>query len=622
MSQPPVAFPIRSGVEVLVTGRRGYVTHVLDLDSVLVRDAETGQVSRVRIAELSPTIAASTEPALQADLELVPDEDWQTAQRRLEIIRPLVGLKRRTRADVAARARESGAAVATLYGWLTTYEASGRLTSLMPRPRNDKGSTKLSPEVEAIIKATLEDEYLTPQRKTISRVCVEIRRRCLNAELDPPHPNTVRNRIAVLSESFQVRRRHGRKTAEQAFEPTKGEFPGADWPLSYVQIDHTKLDIILVDDVHRRPITRPWITLAIDVFSRMVAGFYVSFDPPGAMSTGLCVAQAILPKEPWLAKVDLDAEWPLWGIPKTVHLDNAREFRGDMLQRACAEYGIDLDWRPVARPNFGGHIERLLGTVLREIHTLPGTTFSSPRDRGEYDSDAKAVLTLSEFETWLTTFITKVYHLRVHDALGMAPIEKYREGIFGNAKRPGVGLPARITDVDRLRLDFMPFELRTIQEYGVVIDEVHYYHDVLRRWIGAKDPDAPKYKRKFLFRRDPRDISVVWFYDPELQTYYAIPYRNTSYPAISVWELREAERIAKETGKPIDERAIFDAYQHMRDIEEAAKAKTRAVRRADQRRRHHAAQEKPAAAQPAIDQNSTAPTTAIEPFDELDDLSS
>jgi hypothetical protein len=36
-----------------------------------------------------------------------------------------------------------------------------------------------------------------------------------------------------------------------------------------VQIDHTLLDIILVDDLHRLSIGRPWITLAIDVFSRI-----------------------------------------------------------------------------------------------------------------------------------------------------------------------------------------------------------------------------------------------------------------------------------------------------------------------------------------------------------------
>ena len=43
----------------------------------------------------------------------------------------------------------------------------------------------------------------------------------------------------------------------------------------------------------------------MDVFSRMVVGFYVSFDPPGAMAVGLCLAHAILPKERWLAKYEV-----------------------------------------------------------------------------------------------------------------------------------------------------------------------------------------------------------------------------------------------------------------------------------------------------------------------------
>lgn len=619
MNRSPTTFAVRAGIEVIVAGRPGIVTRVVDLDSVLVRDAETGQIARARLAEIRAASSISQDAAPQVDLETIPDEDWQTAQRRLDIIQPLIG-RRRTAAEVAARARESGVAASTLYLWLSAYETTGRLTSLIPKSRRDKGSLKLPPEVEAIIRSTLEDHYLTTQRKPISRVYEEIKRRCQNAELEPPHPNTVRNRIGALSESFRVKRRHGRKTAEQLFAPNDGAFPGADYPLSYIQIDHTKLDIILVDDIHRRPIGRPWITMAIDVFSRMVAGAYVSFDPPGAMATGLCLAHAILPKEEWLAKHDLDVEWPLWGLPKTLHLDNAREFRGSMLKRVCAEYGIDIAWRPVARPNFGAHIERLLGTVLQEIHTLPGTTFSNPRERGEYDSEGKAALTLSEFETWLATYIAKVYHLRIHDSLRMAPIEKYREGIFGDSQRPGIGLPPRIADPDRLRLDLMPFEERTVQDYGVVIDEVHYYHDVLRRWIGAKDPKSPKHKRKFLFRRDPRDIGTIWFYDPELNTYFAIPYRDTSHPPISIWEFREAERLAKSAGKPADERAIFEAYERMRAIEESAQAKTKAARRAVQRRRFNGASDKPGPNNSVASGLISPDVALIEPFDELDDL--
>jgi putative transposase len=294
-----------------------------------------------------------------------------------------------------------------------------------------------------------------------------------------------------------------------------------------------------------------------------------------------------------------------------------------MLQRACKEYGINLEWRPVARPHFGGHIERLVGTLMKEMHALDGTTFSNTRERGDYDSEATASMTLSELETWLATYVVDVYHQREHKSIGMAPIEKFREGIFGSDDKPGTGLPEKIADEDRVRLDFTPFEERSIQNYGVVIDEIHYYHDVLRRWIGERDPGNPKAKRKFMFRRDPRDISTIWFYDPEVMEYYPIPYRDTSHPPISLWEMREMQRQVKESRKVVDERAVFEAYERMRAVEEEAQGKTKAVRRAEQRRKSGLGAVKPAI---KITRAAEAPSTApmlpdIKPFDELDDMS-
>jgi putative transposase len=35
-------------------------------------------------------------------------------------------------------------------------------------------------------------------------------------------------------------------------------------------------------------------------------------------------------------------------------LDNAKEFHGEMLRRACEQYGIALEYRPVAQPHLGG----------------------------------------------------------------------------------------------------------------------------------------------------------------------------------------------------------------------------------------------------------------------------
>jgi hypothetical protein len=53
---------------------------------------------------------------------------------------------------------------------------------------------------------------------------------------------------------------------------------------------------------------------------------------------------------------------------------------------------------PPATPRFGGHIERLMGTLMTRVHALPGTTGSNVAARGNYPSEARAILTLCEFE--------------------------------------------------------------------------------------------------------------------------------------------------------------------------------------------------------------------------------
>lgn len=619
------------GVRV-TTGEHHYlVTHLLDLETVIAKSEATGRAERLYIKDLhvpsdqrDENHSERTESS-DTEIALIEDKDWQEAQRRFSIIRPLLSYPRRTREMVTESARTAGVHTATLYRWMETYERTGRVSSLLPPKRDGgRGRSRLGGEVEEIIRTTIQDFYLHKQQRSMQQTCCEVEKRCRNAGLKPPHPNTTRNRISAIADRDKLERRRGRQAAKEQFSPTVSHFPGADWPLSVVQIDHTELDIILVDDAHRRPVGRPWITLAIDVFSRMVVGFYVSFDPPGALSTGLCIAHAILPKEKWLAKYDISTPWPCWGIPRTIHADNAKEFRGNMIKRACEEHGIDLAWRPVATPHWGGHIERLLGTLLKEIHTLPGATFSNPKERGEYDSDKEAAMTLSELERWLTTYVVEVYHQRFHSTLKMSPIKKYEEGIFGTKDRPGTGLPSRVLEEDRLRLDFMPYVERTIQTYGVVVDEIHYYHDVLRRFINSASPDNARHKRQFIFKRDPRDISQIYFFDPELKQYFAIPYRDTSHPPISIWELKEVRRqLEKEGRENVDENLIFDAYARMRQQEEKSIRETKRVRRARQRRSDHGQVIKIATSsndqqRPATQLSISA--AEIEPFDDMEEL--
>ena len=184
---------------------------------------------------------------MRNELEAINKTDWDKAQFRFDAIKPLLQLKPRKRADVKSRALVLNIDTVTLYRWMKQFEATGILTSLTTKKRLDAGSTKLNEELEAIITTAINTEYLTTQRKSVQKVFMAVRRACFEKKIKPPHINTLRNRIDKLSHQDKVSKRHGRKVAGEQFSPLKGSFPDADFPLSVVQIDHTKLDIILVD---------------------------------------------------------------------------------------------------------------------------------------------------------------------------------------------------------------------------------------------------------------------------------------------------------------------------------------------------------------------------------------
>ncbi|WP_201576640.1 Mu transposase C-terminal domain-containing protein [Psychrobacter sp. H8-1] len=383
-----------------------------------------------------------------------------------------------------------------------------------------------------------------------------------------------------------MRGRGQRKRAKQKFTAKAGQFPDANYPLSVIQIDHTPVDLILVDDKHRRPIGRPFITVAIDVYSRMVTGYYISLDAPSVTSVSMCISRSILPKDELLLEFGLsDVKWDVFGMPKKIHVDNGSDFRAESLQKSCAFHGINLEFRPVARPEYGGHIERLIGTIMKRVHELPGTTFSNIKEKDEYNSEKHASLTLQEFEKWFLTYVTMDYHESIHSGIERSPKEQWRIGIFGDGFESGVGLPSIPSDRHTLVLDFMPSVERTIQRNGATIDGLQYYDACLNNFINHTDGNG--IKTKFIFRRDPRDITRIWFYDPELLQYFSVPLANQVLPPISLWEYRRVYRQVKQESGTVNEALIYQALQDMQTLVEESKNTTKKVLRSEQSKKFH-----------------------------------
>lgn len=318
------------------------------------------------------------------------------------------------------------------------------------------------------------------------------------------------------------------------------------------------------------------MTLAIDVCTRCVAGFHLLLEPPSATSVALCLSHAALAKDSWLAEHGTDAIWPVRGIPERLHLDNANEFRSEALKRGCDQYGIAIDYRPVRTPHYGGHIERLIGTMMGKIHLLPGTTFSDIRAKGDLNPDKTAAMTLDEVERWLSHAIAGVYHCALQRGIATTPLAAWKRGIAGDGATLGRGEPKAVADPRRFLIDFLPIARRRIRRDGVALHSIAYWADVLSTWIGHPKP--------VIIRYDPRDLSRVYLLGPD-HAYYDVSYRDLRRPPISLWEHRLALKRLREVGRAlVDETAIFRTIETMRAIADDAVLASKTARRQRERR--------------------------------------
>ena len=357
------------------------------------------------------------------------DAAWKEAERRAARIKPLADMPIVPASIANETAEQLNLSQRTIYILIRRFrESGGLLTSIAPNVSSGgRGKSRLPPLVDQIMTMAINELYLSKQKHTAEYVAHEVRRRCVRAKLNPPSFNTVRERIRALSMYESIKRREGSSSAAaRQLTAIEGNFPEVHAPLDLVQIDHTPVDLIIVDEINRRPIGRPYLTASIDIFSRCITGFCLTLEAPSAVSVGLCLVHSVIDKSSYLTQLGIVGEWPIWGKPLAMYVDNGTEFHSEALRRGCAQHGIELSYRPPGSPQYGGIIERLIGTLMQHVHTIPGTTFSNIMQRGEYDSDGKAILTLSELEKWFTLVIIGHYHNKILATLHEPPIERYK----------------------------------------------------------------------------------------------------------------------------------------------------------------------------------------------------
>jgi putative transposase len=148
---------------------------------------------------------------------------------------------------------------------------------LIPRHQAKREyKSRLSEEVEAIIGQAIYETYLNMKRLPKSSVCDMVAIRIYDAnrfksdsiKLEMPSKATIYRRIAKLP-SYEVHAaRYGRRIADIGFKALKqGIAPTR--PLERVDVDHTKLDLFVIDHEKGMPIGRPWLMDAYTAKERL-----------------------------------------------------------------------------------------------------------------------------------------------------------------------------------------------------------------------------------------------------------------------------------------------------------------------------------------------------------------
>jgi putative transposase len=499
----------------------------------------------------------------------VADKDWEEAEFRARVLAELP--EQLTEGDVSWAMRQLDVSRATVYRLAKQFREDARTSALLPSTSGPKpGMQPMDPAVEAIVAHHFREFYATRRKPTKTRFWREVAADCKAKGLAPPSIRRLGRWLDLKDQSKLMARREGKDKAERRHLATPGTLTAAR-PLDIVQIDHTKADVTVVDPVTRRPLGRPTLTVAIDVNTRMVLGFHLSLEPPSLLSVALCLTHAVMEKTHWLTARGINTDWPAHGIPRAIYVDNGAEFHARAFGLACAEYQIDLRYRPPGTPRYGGHIERLIGTMMGAVHLLPGSHFSNIFERGDLDAEAEAVMTLAELETWLALEITGSYHARIHSALETTP-----STVWGlRVGEPKVRMPA---DLRQFLVDFLPSEQRVLQRDGFHLFHIRYWSDELR-WLMGQET------RKYTLKYDPRDLSRIFVLTEE-GIIEARP-ADLTRPAITLWEHRAARRALREAGRrSVDEELIFQTIQAQRDLVDSAARQTKAIRRHQARRAH------------------------------------
>ncbi len=479
--------------------RCGEVVHRARITIASASDAERDNVLRY-MAYIDAWLAKPETPRSPRGLQPLIDAVY--AQRRME-------------ADSARRFEPPPYSVSRFQQIIRAYLNGGcHADALVPQTKlRGNHRQRLNQTVMDIVYNKTDELYLKPQGTTAAGLHQAIakviddwnRSNPPDRSLLPPSYEAIRRFLDTLCRYTVIFCREGKQEANK-FRMIGGgivtQRANEIW-----EIDDTRVDLICRSADGKTVIGRPWMVIVIDRHTRMIMSFVLTFSPPDTASALEAVRLAIHNKD-WVAKAGLGpkAKWLGEGTPRAIHVDNGGQYNTAAFKAAITLLGIMHCTLPFLKPWWKGTVERLIGTVMRQVfHIVPGTTYSNIFERDkETPPEQVAVSTLAEAQAKLLAWVVNEYQHKHHRGIEASPFAMWNKS-FKNERFP---MPHTAEQVDTA------LSLTTsgnIKHGGIVVDKLRYLTA-----HGLRMEMSPRFasKNEVIVRRDPSDLTAIQFLDP------------------------------------------------------------------------------------------------------------
>ncbi|MGB3636504.1 MAG: Mu transposase C-terminal domain-containing protein [Rivularia sp. (in: cyanobacteria)] len=512
------------------------------------------------------------------------------AKLRMEVLQSLIEPCDRKAYGVKLRqaAQKLGKTVRTVQRLVKKYQEEG-LSAITEPERSDAGNYRIDEKWQEFIVKTYKEGNKGGRKMTPAQVAirVQVEAEKLGLERYPSHMTVYRvlNPIIERKEQKQKVRNIGWRGSSVSHKTRTGlnlepRYSNHTW-----QCDHTKLDVMLVDQ-YGETLARPWFTKITDSYSRCIMGIHIGFDAPSSLVVALAMRHAMLRKN-YGSEYKLHCDWGTFGVPENLFTDGGKDFRSEHLKQIGFQLGFECHLRD--RPSEGGIEERSFGTINTDfLAGLYGYLGSNIQERPE-NAEEEACITLRELQLLLVRYIVDNYNQRLDNRSGQTRFQRWEAGL--------TALPSVIEE-RQLDVCLMKKTRRSIYKGGYVsFENITYRGEYLAAYAGEN----------VILRFDPRDISSVFVYRQDsgkevlLSQAHAIDLETEQ---ISLEEAKAARRRIRDGGKQINNKSIL-AEVRDRDTFIEQKKKSKKERKKEEQSQVHPVYEPPKISKPVEQKEET-----------------